>query len=280
MDIWISQAESHWLSFLSTHAEKLFSQTFLPSHDHTHHQRVWNICKNLLREISAMNVLLDEALVEGILIAAWFHDLGMVQSAREDHGRLGRELCDQWFRENGQNRPGLYTEILNAIELHDNKKELVYRAIQFNKRPGILSILSIADDLEAFGSIGIYRYAEIYLMRNIGILELGTRILENAEVRYENLMQSCSACKNLVREYKAQYIILRDFYQDYKLQLLREDRPEHVYTGPLGVINYIRTLGMEEQIRPEYLSRNIAQEDVRVKNYFKTLSNELDHARL
>ena len=67
---------------------------------------------------------------------------------------------------------------------------------------------------------------------------------------------------------------------EYNTQLLTEDSPANVYTGPLGVINYIRTLGMEEHIRPEYLSKHIAQEDVTVKEYFNTLSDELDQARL
>lgn len=280
VDIWIKRAESKWLNLLSSNAEDLFSQTFLPSHDHTHHQRVWNICKNLLKEIGQFNPQLDESLVEGILIAAWFHDLGMVQSTREDHGRLGRELCEKWFLENGFGIPDLFTELLNAIELHDNKKELQYMAILFNQRPGVLSLLSIADDLEAFGTIGIYRYAEIYLKRHISLSELGSRILENSTLRYEKLLQSCSSCQSLIGEHQEQFELLKSFFQEYNRQLLRHTQPENVFTGPLGVINYIRTLAIEEHIRPEYLDRMIAQEDAMVKDYFKTLSNELDRARL
>lgn len=280
MDIWISRAESRWLSSVSSYAEELFTNTFLPSHDHTHHQRVWNISKHLLKEISLFHTKLDLSLAEGVLIAAWFHDLGMAKSTREDHGQLGRELCESWLRKNGRSSPELFTEILSAIELHDIKKEGVYSAIRFNKRPGILSLLCIADDLEALGTIGIYRYAEIYLLRNIDLSELGSRILENVEIRYENLIKSCSACTKLLREYEKQYEVLREFYKDYNIQVLQETQPAHVYTGPLGVINYIRTVGMEEKIRPEYLSKHIAQEETTVKSYFKTLSNELDQARL
>jgi hypothetical protein len=218
--------------------------------------------------------------VEGILIAAWFHDLGMVQSRSEDHGKLGRELCIKWFRENGRKIPELYTEILNAIESHDNKKDGAYSVLHFNRRPGILSMLCIADDLEAFGNIGIYRYAEIFLMRNIDLTELGSRILENAEVRQNNLVQSCAICQTLLNVYQLQYETLQNFFQDYNTQLLQVHSPECTFTGPLGVINYIRTLGMEEQIRPEHLSKHIAQEDMTVKSFFKTLSNELDQARL
>lgn len=137
----------------------------------------------------------------------------------------------------------------------------------------------MADDLEAMGTIGVYRYAEIYLMRQMELSELGSRILENAEVRYENLKQSCSLCQVLMRSCYSEFEVLRNFYQEYNTQLLLELSPEHVYAGSLGVINYIRTLGMEEKIRPEYLSKHIAQEDATVKSFFKTLSNELDQAR-
>ncbi len=36
-----------------------------------------------------------------------------------------------------------------------------------------LGILSVADDLEAMGTIGIYRYAEIYLLRDISLENWG-----------------------------------------------------------------------------------------------------------
>ena len=265
---------------MSSHAAQQFSRSFLPSHDHTHHQRVWNICKNLLKELSPLNAQLDEVLVEGILIAAWFHDLGMVQSTREDHGKLGKELCASWFLNQAGQKPELFTEILNAIQWHDNKKDGAYSALNRNRRPGILSILCIADDLEAMGTIGIYRYAEIYLMRKAALSELGSIILKNAEVRYENLKLNCMLCETLMRSYQTPYEILQNFYLEYNIQLLRELNPEYVFAGPLGVINYIRTLGMEEKIRPEYLSKHIAQEDATVKSFFKTLTNELDQARL
>ena len=41
-------------------------------------------------------------------------------------------------------------------------------------------MLSVADDLDAFGFTGIYRYSEIYLMRGINPNQLGHLIIENA----------------------------------------------------------------------------------------------------
>lgn len=123
INIWIRRAEDSWLHVLVAHAEKLSSNMELTSHDHSHHIRVWNLCKSLLREVSSFSRGVDPSLVEGLLIAAMFHDLGMAISIREDHGSLSRENCEQWFRQSGRDLPERYGEILRAIELHDRKNE-------------------------------------------------------------------------------------------------------------------------------------------------------------
>ena len=46
--------------------------------------------------------------------------------------------------------------------------------IQSHQRMNLLTILSVADDLDAFGFIGIYRYSEIYLTRGIDPEKIGT----------------------------------------------------------------------------------------------------------
>ena len=275
----INRAEDTWLTPLYSNAKSIFSETKLPSHDHTHHQRVWNLCKSLLLEISRINSSMDQSLVEGVLIASFFHDLGMVRSNREDHGRLGRELCNSWFQEKGIALPHRFEEILEAIELHDNKEKGSYSIINRSDPPQILSLLSIADDLDAFGTIGIYRYAEIYLLRHISLTELGDRILANAESRFQNLQESCKMFPSIITLHQKEYVILRDFYQSYRLQLQHEAIPDKVFVGHLGVINYIRTLGMEQHISPENFSGSLENENTIVSTYFRTLKNELEQAR-
>ena len=275
----IDRAEDTWLSPLYSNAESLFSDAFLPSHDHTHHQRVWNLCKSLLMEISRKNSNMDQSLVDGVLIAAFFHDLGMVRSTREDHGKLGKELCKAWFQENKIGAPDRFKEILDAIEMHDIKEKRSYSKITPYEQPAILSLLSIADDLEAFGTIGIYRYAEIYLLRHISLNELGDRILANAESRFQNLQESCKVCQSIIRKHQKEYEILRDFYISYNQQLEEEANPKKVFVDHLGVINYIRTLGMEQHISPENFPGSVENEDTIVSTYFRTLKNELEQAR-
>ena len=272
LEIWIDRAETSWLDELYDYAKALFQKCTLPSHDHTHHMRVWNLSKTLLREISTFNSSMDQSLVEGVLIAAFFHDLGMTISTREDHGMLGSELCLRWFRERCVKGPERFDEITRAIELHDRKDIQIYKSFSSESAPEILGILSVADDLEALGIIGVYRYAEIYLKRGIPLEELGTRILANVKTRFEHLSDGCRLCDRLLEKYRQQYEDLCFFFEQYNLQLNAVSQTDSVNTGPLGVINYIRNHGMD--------TTKLLSEDSMVSDYFKKLENELDQARL
>ena len=270
--IWIDRAEATWLDVLYDNAKTVFQDNTLPSHDHTHHMRVWNLCKTLLREIATFNSRMDHALVDGVLISAFFHDLGMASSTREDHGRLSRESCEKWFRDTGREVPERYEEILRAIELHDRKEEQIYKSFQPEATPEILGILSVADDLEALGTIGIFRYAEIYLMRGVPLEELGSRILENAKTRFEKLVTACQLCHSLIEACWKQYDELCNFYVQYESQLREVSRADTVSSGPLGVINYIRRQGMDKT--------KLHRAGSDVSEYYKKLENELEQARL
>lgn len=259
----------------------MYENTFLPSHDHTHHLRVWNISKQLMKEIASSGSFLTPVLVEGVLIASFFHDLGMVESIREDHGRLGRQLCQSWFSESGKKAPAGFAGILEAIEKHDRKQALIYQDPEMESSPGILAILSVADDLEAMGVIGIYRYAEIYLLRDLSLEDLGQRILENAGDRFSRLHASGTASW-IPEEYIQQYEELIHFYQQYNTQLQTADQAGEVLEGPVGVINYIRNAGLTRKIRPEDLCSQALEEGAEpaVIDFFNKLKHELEKERL
>jgi HD superfamily phosphodiesterase len=206
------------------------------------------------------------------LIAAFFHDLGMTTSTREDHGSLGSELCLRWFLERGVKVPERFDEITRAIELHDRKDIQIYKSFSPESAPEILGILSVADDLEALGIIGIYRYTEIYLERDIPLEELGMRILTNVSSRFEHLSDACRLCRKVLEKYRQQYDELCLFFEQYNVQLKAVSQVELVSFGPLGVINYIRRHGLEKSA--------LDQADSEVNDYFGKLEYELDQARL
>jgi len=272
IEIWIDRAETAWLDILYSNAAQLFQNSTLPSHDHSHHMRVWNLGKTILRELSTFNPDCSYPLVEGVLIATFFHDLGMVYSSREDHGKLGSDLCHTWFSKWNKNLPERFQEILRAIELHDQKNLQIYASFSRENPPEILGILSVADDLEALGTIGIYRYAEIYLQRGIPLEELGERILVNAATRFKNLSAGCKLCPSIIEKYRREYEELCLFFEQYRRQIAVTSDAKTIFSGHLGVINYIRT-GHADQSSRE-------QEDSIVSDYFKKLDYELAQARL
>ncbi|HER07458.1 MAG TPA: HD domain-containing protein, partial [Bacteroides sp.] len=253
LDIWIRNAEDRWFSALGQYLEEVFSDTFLPSHDHTHHLRVWNIARSLLEHISTFNKHLDPSLVEGLIIAVMFHDAGMVVTREKEHGRISRERCESFFRDRKLQRPERFEEVLEAIEKHDNKDDRIYFGITPDEPPDLLTLLSLADDLDALGVIGVYRYAEICLVRGMSMRELGVNILGNVSARFNHISKSCAMCPQILRVYREKYTYLVSFYDSYNQQLLLESDPQEVRSGYLGVVNAIRRLTLEGKTRPEDL---------------------------
>ena len=78
----------------------------------------------------------------------------------------------------------------------------------------LLSILSIADDLDAFGHIGVIRYSEIYLMRGISINELPKLVLSNLDKRFRNFEKKIKNYPDLYESHKSRYLITRKFFEE------------------------------------------------------------------
>jgi len=281
LDIWIARAEKTWVEVLHSHAAGLFGHTYLPSHDHTHHRRVWNICRELLKELARKHTPIDESLVEGVLVAAYFHDLGMVTSIDVEHGKSGRDMCSAFFKDHDLQILTRMEEVLESIELHDVKDERIYKGIFPGKPADILSILSIADDLEALGTIGIYRYAEIYLQRRVSLVKLGDMVIKNAEVRFNNIKQHAVACTDLVEKYREEYDELISFYSQYNRQLYSVREPQEVHSDHLGAVNFIYSMSVEGNIPPQEFQLEAARSNTSkfVTDFFRKLKDELERAR-
>ena len=84
-------AEEKWLNQLNAFCKKSFSKTNIPSHDHTHHLRVWEYSKEI---ISVLNPDTETSidLVESCLIASLFHDIGLVKNLDGNHGLRSRKI--------------------------------------------------------------------------------------------------------------------------------------------------------------------------------------------
>jgi hypothetical protein len=209
----IESAEFKFKQILEEYFISVFCEKSLSSHGIDHHRRVWNYAKELLLLTRERNAIPDDTLPFKLIIASYLHDIGMSVDPGIRHGRHSRDLCLSFFYTN-QLEKSDYNDVLLAIENHDNKK---YKSLtgQFD----LLTILSVADDLDAFGFTGIYRYSDIYLTRDINPMEIGHLIIENAAGRFNHFERIFGFSDKLVQKHRLRYLILDSFFKNYNLQV-------------------------------------------------------------
>lgn len=161
----IRETEEVWLLPLLNHCHNLFSEAFLPSHDHMHHYRVWCNAKELMFLMEDAGCRMSPELPVQLILAAFFHDTGLLHTHDEKHGLESRKLCEEFFRGSDHPLPAGFPEILDAIEHHDDKS-YTGKAITLEAGLSVLKLLSVSDDLDAFGYTGIYRYKYILSVRS------------------------------------------------------------------------------------------------------------------
>ncbi|MGE5348969.1 MAG: hypothetical protein ACM3NP_06810 [Actinomycetota bacterium] len=190
----ITNAESKYGKLLSGECRSLFSGTEIPSHDHTHHERVWQNSILLLEKLYGAGMSNDPCLAEKAIIAAYFHDTGLTVNRGPDHGRESRLMCDAFLATTDISATDCL-EILEAVEMHDNKE------YPGSSNPVTLAaILSVADDMDAFGKAGIERYEEIYAMRGVTAEEMPRQIVTNVISRLRHLESTYKMFPDLVEE--------------------------------------------------------------------------------
>lgn len=203
--------EKRWLLPLLNHCHKLFSGVFLPSHDHLHHYRVWNHAKDLMLMLAESGYRFSPELPQQLILAVFFHDVGLIINHDEKHGMESRRLCEEFFKNGDHPIPDGFPEILDAIENHDDKSLQTGSGIEDPTRL-VFRLLSTSDDLDAFGYTGVYRYAEIYLCRNVKPEDLPRRILENLNNRFTNLKSIFETIPHFLERQEIRYWITYEFY--------------------------------------------------------------------
>ncbi|MCX6300687.1 MAG: HD domain-containing protein, partial [Bacteroidia bacterium] len=188
-------------NFFNSH----FDKDFLVSHGLDHHRRVWNNAKELLQYFKYQ---FDQLFLQKLLIACYLHDIGMSVDTGIKHGQHSRELCILFLKEHHLEETD-YKDVLSAIENHDNKdydNSIVTDQLQ--------TILSVADDLDAFGETGISRYLEIYLERGIDKQLIATAIRENARKRFDNFEMTFGNNPELLKKHRERYLVLDNYFKN------------------------------------------------------------------
>jgi len=209
----IESAEDKYRQKLEEYFIKRWGDTALFSHDITHHRRVWHYAKELLSEAEKNEGPGISFSPDKLLIASYLHDLGMSVDFSERHGIHSSNLCREFISINGFSESE-FDGVFFAIENHDNKEYSLK-----DNSVNLLSLLTIADDLDAFGHIGILRYFEIYLKRGIHPSEIGYKIRDNASKRFGNFRSVFESNEVLFLKHYSRFMILDDFFKDYNLQI-------------------------------------------------------------
>jgi hypothetical protein len=265
----IESAEKQYKQILEGFFISFYKENLLPSHGLDHHRRVWNFSKELL-EIIALESSDQSKLVPELIIACYLHDIGMSVDNGIKHGKHSRDLCQRFLIAN--NLPvNDFTNALEAVENHDNK-DYSGNTIQND----LLRILSISDDLDAFGIPGIYRYSEIYLMRGIGFEYLGDRIIENAAKRFDNFLKAPGLTGEFIEKHTLRYNILIDFFNNYNKQLIGHHFNTGKVEGFCGVVELIsHMIENKTELSEICLNADKYKTDKVIRWFLLELENEL-----
>jgi HD superfamily phosphodiesterase len=266
----IESAELRYKQILEEFFISVYDEKSLPSHGINHHRRVWNYSKQLITSLEEHQYNINPLLPEDLIIASYMHDIGMSVDPGIKHGHHSKDICKQFLRKNnlGESR---FESLLSAIENHDNKE---YKNAAGEL--GLLTILSVADDLDAFGFTGIYRYSETYLTRGINPREIGSHIIKNASQRFDNFIKTFGSINTIFLKQKERYDILYEFFRNYNILAETYNFGSLHPSGCCGVIEILlKMISDKKTIKEIFLVVENTSDDKVIKWFFSCLKSEL-----
>ncbi len=276
LDKIIRQTETVWLAPLMIACAHQFSETHLPSHDQMHHARVWKYAKNLILQSANHGMAISEKDIIQLIIAVFFHDQGMSETTSKEHGKISRKMCKVFIQKCNITPPDFFEKVLDAIENHD-KKEYKKTAASPNEFE-IQKFLNTADDLDAFGIIGAYRYLEIYLMRHLNVKLLPEEVLTNMEGRYKHFTDNFGHCISLVNAHFQRYLTSRNYFKDLNFQIGKIEFSQESLLGPIGVVNYVKNEILEKKRSLSSVCSDVTSSgnDIYCQHFFERLQKEFE----
>ncbi len=271
----ILEVENKWFNKLYNFSKLSFNNCNLPSHDHNHHLRVWHYCKEIIINNAKKKIFLYSD-VENLIIASFMHDIGMTKTLDIIHGIESGKICDNYFNSNKIVKPERYLEIIDAIEKHDDKN---YKKKQKDSL-STLAILSIADDLDAFGVIGILRYIEIYYLRDNNIFRMPRDILRNLEKRYANFITKYFYLEEFNKLHTSRYLKIHNFFSELQNEIEIESYSSLKKTGAVGFLNIVLCNFIHNNIDIESFCDLIESKDVYINRVKEILKTELEMHKL
>ena len=266
----ISAAELQFREKLEYYLISIFKDTIIDSHGLAHHRRVWNHAKDLLLYPEIGNRIKDGSFPLKLLIGSYLHDSGMVRERGPRHGSFSRD-CTLDFLAASNISAADNEDLLAAVENHDNKE---YSLKQ--ERSLLHEILSIADDLDALGYIGIYRYIEIYLMRDVKYHDLGNEIIRNVTGRFDNFRRTFAGIPKLIARYNPGFETIRGFFEKYNMQMTGYKFGSAFPAGYCAVAEIISNMIKNNLKLEDVIEDSLEDPDRVISWYFGELKREMN----
>jgi HD superfamily phosphodiesterase len=266
----IESAEEQYKQILEGFFISIYKENSISSHGLNHHRRVWKYSRELLTHIP-LKTSNQSKLVHDLIIASYLHDIGMSVDPGIRHGKYSREICSRFLAQNPHADED-FSELLDAVENHDNK-DYSGDSVQND----LLKILSISDDLDAFGITGIYRYSEIYLIRGVSYENIGMRIIENGSKRFDNILRTSGLNDEFIDKHRQRYNTLVNFFCKYNEQLPSYSFGTSEPAGHCGVIELIGDIIKNKtDLKVFYNNVEKYKKDSIIEWFFAELMKELD----
>jgi hypothetical protein len=269
LTVTIESAELRFKQIVEDFFISIYDEKSLSSHGIDHHRRVWSYAKELLFQLPDQMTVSTSQLPSKLIIASYLHDIGMSVDHGISHGHHSRVLCIQFLTKNHlpENE---YQDVLEAIENHDRKNYSGNSSVN-----DLLTILSVADDLDAFGLTGIYRYSEIYLTRGISPEMIGLLIKANAGKRFDNFVKNFGFADELVQKHTKRFDVLDNFFNEYNNQVISYKFGGQCPAGYCGVIEVLQNLISNKKVLKEFWNESkIYSDDPVIRWFFDGLATE------
>lgn len=270
LTVTIESAELRFKQIVEDFFISIYDDKSLSSHGIDHHRRVWSYAKELLPLVVGQQPDSISQIPSKLIIACYLHDIGMSVDPGIRHGHHSRDLCIQ-FLTNNHLPENEYQDVLEAIENHDKKNYTGNTSVN-----DLLAILSVADDLDAFGFTGIFRYSEIYLTRGINPEEIEHLIKDNAGKRFDNFVKIFGGSDELVQKHKKRFDILDNFFNEYNNQVISYKFGGQHPAGYCGVIEVLLNLISNKKVLKEFWNESEKySNDPVIRWFFEGLAAEL-----
>lgn len=217
----IHAVEQKQLNALYKYIANVFVNTNLPSHDAQHHLRVWLHCRGLIIELHKAGVEIPQELIENAIVACFFHDSGLTIDIGEMHGKLGGQICRDYYNQHPNFSVKNIDAVVQAIESHDDKSVKSAVVTKPEDMVCLNRLVSTADDLDAIGIIGVFRYTEIYLKRGIPEHEVPKKVIKNLKNRFTSFTNGYSSLHRFTDKQRLRYIDTVNFFTELDSQMIQ-----------------------------------------------------------